>query len=245
MAILPDLFLWADDLFDADPISQATFEAGLSSCDWDANTLNGVLYMTTSRLAQLAACITTACDLNLLTDAEVVALTGDENRVICVGGEDRAYTDNQFAERFVAHSLDTPISFPNATPTRLAGYANVDVVGQGAYDNATGVYQVGLNGAYAIDAIFYGPNFQTAVRNLTLDAVVTRGGVVTTYRIGQLGTAGDSSTFFGVTGSTTLYLEAGDSIYFEGRQGNGAGATYQSGSINDPGRNYISVKKVG
>lgn len=48
MADLPTMSVWADDMFDADPIGQAQFQAGLSQCDWSPDDLNGVLYMQSS-----------------------------------------------------------------------------------------------------------------------------------------------------------------------------------------------------
>lgn len=57
MANLPEIFVFADDMFDADPIGEAMFEAGFARCDWTPDRLNGALYMTTSWLAQVAACL--------------------------------------------------------------------------------------------------------------------------------------------------------------------------------------------
>lgn len=87
MAILPTPFIWGDDLFDADPIAQGPFEAGLSDCDWTGDRLNGALYMTTSWIAQIAACIpdaATASDILTSSNPDHVLTVQNIALAVCV-----------------------------------------------------------------------------------------------------------------------------------------------------------------
>lgn len=57
MAELPNISVWADDLFDADPIGTSQFEAGLSQCDWTPDLLNGALYMQSKWMSEIVKCM--------------------------------------------------------------------------------------------------------------------------------------------------------------------------------------------
>ena len=87
MAEIPTPFVWADNLFTADPISQGAFEAGVEGCDWTPERLNGALYMLSNWTAMIADCIQIAAPSELISGENPEGLVTNENFIfaLCAG----------------------------------------------------------------------------------------------------------------------------------------------------------------